>query len=61
MAAAAEIISNHTKTGGENQVIEKRVVAASVDDSCGEHYTAFKIRRKHKFLVKVTLETNGQS
>jgi hypothetical protein len=36
------------------KVIEKRVVAASIDDACGEHYTAFKIRRKHKFLVQQT-------
>jgi cofilin len=34
-------------------------VAASVDDSCGETFTAFKIRRKHKFVTfKIELETS---
>ena len=57
-SASAEIIDNHTKTGGEQVECQKRVVAASVDDSCGEAYTAFKIRRKHKFLVfKIDLES----
>jgi hypothetical protein len=44
MAAAAEIIDNHTKTGGEQVECQKRVVASKVDDICGETFTNFKIR-----------------
>jgi hypothetical protein len=36
MASAAEIIDNHTKTGGEQQECQKRVVATKVDDAVAE-------------------------
>jgi hypothetical protein len=37
MAAAQGVITDsHTKTGGEQVECQKRVVAAKVDDACGE-------------------------
>jgi cofilin len=57
--AAEAIIENHLKTGGEQVAPTQRVVAASVDDGCGELFTQFKIRRKHKYVTfKIELETS---
>jgi cofilin len=57
---AAVPVENHLKTGGEQQEFQKRAVASKVDPSCSETFTAFKIRRKHRYIVfRIDLETEA--